>query len=452
MSNAIFTGSSNFSTDFQQVITRAAAIASLPITQLQNEVTTLQSQSTSLSALQTSFAGLQSSLTSLETALGTGSFTSTVSDSEVASVGLTGSPMAGRFSVTVEKIGTLSSAMSKDGLTAITDIAKTSLTEAASYTLKVDQASYTIIPSSKSLSSLADAINSQLDAGVQANIVNVGSNSVPDYRLSVTGTKYGDLPIQLTADDGALQGQALLDEGDTGEAVSYTVNGKPDIAVTSDSRTVSPAPGISLTVLEEGTTTVTVSRTAATVSSSLANFAKAYNSVVSELDKNHGEKNGALQGQSILKTVSDVLHTIAGYSSGSGNIQSLTQLGLKFEQDGTLSFDSATFSSASKNQFTALTDFLGTGKGGGFLKKATDTLKLLTASDTGVITQSLSMVSKQITRTNTAIDDRQDKVDALETRLQGQMAAADAAIAALEQQYSYFTNMITAMQDSQRNN
>ena len=204
--------------------------------------------------------------------------------------------------------------------------------------------------------------------------------------------------------------------------------------------------------MRKGTTTVTVSRTAATISSSLASFAKAYNSVVSELDKNHGAKNGALQGQSILKTVSDALHTIAGYSSDGGNIKSLTQLGLKFEQDGTLSFDSATFSSASKNQFTALADFLGTGKGSGFLKKATDTLKLLTGADTGVITQSLSMVSKQISRTNTAIDDRQDKVDALEKRLQGQMAAADAAIAALEQQSSYFSNMITAMQDAQRNN
>jgi flagellar hook-associated protein 2 len=451
MANTISTGSSNFSNDFQQVITRAVAIASLPITQLQNDVGNLQSQSSSLTALQSSFASLQTSLTSLETAMGTGSFTSSVSDSEVASAGLTGTPMPGTFSITVENIGAFSTSMSKDGFPTITDIAKSSLSDAASYTLTVGTQSYWIEPSSPALSSLADAINNELDAGVQANLVNVGTATSPDYRLSVSGSKYGDLPIQLTADDGSLNGQTLLAAGETGAAVSYKVNGKPDVAISSDSRIISPAPGVSVTLLKEGTTSVTVARSANAVSSAFAAFAKAYNGVVSELDKNHGEKNGALQGQSILKTVSDALHRIAGYSTGSGGISSLAGLGLGFEKDGTMSFDSSVFSAAAKDRFSAISDFLGTSKQGGFLKSASDAIQLLTASDTGVISQTISMVQSQITRTNASIDMRQDRVDALEERLQAQMAAADALIAQLEQQATFMTNMFQAMTTDSKN-
>lgn len=450
-SSSIFTGSSNFSTDFQQVITRAVAIASLPIQQLQTEVTALQSESSSLTALQTKVAGLQSSLTSLESALGTGSFTSSLSNSDVASVGLTGTPMAGTLSVEVTAIGSFSSAMSNDGPGAITDIAKSTLSDAVSYTLRIGEQFFTIVPSAQTLSSLSDAINNQLGAGVQANIVNIGPAASPDFRLSLTGTSYGDFPIQLTADDGAREGETLLTAGDTGAPVRYRVNGKPATEITSESRIISPAPGVSVTLLEEGTTTVTVSRTAAAVSSALANLASSYNGILAELDKNHGEAAGALRGQSILNTVSDALHRISGYST-EGSITSLTQLGLGFDKDGKMSFDSTTFAAAGQNRFAALSEFLGSSRTSGFLKSATDTVNLLNAAETGLFPQRIDMVQGQISRTHTSIESRQDRVDALELRLQAQMAAADAAIAALEQQYSYFSNMITAMQDAQRNN
>jgi hypothetical protein len=45
---AAFLGNSAFSTDLQAVITRAVNIASLPITQLQNQLNTLTSQQTEL--------------------------------------------------------------------------------------------------------------------------------------------------------------------------------------------------------------------------------------------------------------------------------------------------------------------------------------------------------------------------------------------------------------------
>ena len=52
MSNSsIFTGSSRYSSDLQQVLSRAVSIASLPLHLLNNQLTTLQSRSSALDSL-----------------------------------------------------------------------------------------------------------------------------------------------------------------------------------------------------------------------------------------------------------------------------------------------------------------------------------------------------------------------------------------------------------------
>ena len=54
-----FTGTSAYSTDFNNVVSRAVAIAQLPVTQLTNHQTNLTNQSNELTALDTKFAALQ---------------------------------------------------------------------------------------------------------------------------------------------------------------------------------------------------------------------------------------------------------------------------------------------------------------------------------------------------------------------------------------------------------
>ena len=61
----IFTGTSAYSQDFQNVITRAVAIASLPITLLTNQQTTLTNQSNELSTIDSKFTALQTAIRGL---------------------------------------------------------------------------------------------------------------------------------------------------------------------------------------------------------------------------------------------------------------------------------------------------------------------------------------------------------------------------------------------------
>lgn len=453
---SIFTGSSQFSSDFQDVISRAVQFASLPMQQMQNDVTNLQSQSTELSTLGSDFSALQSAVTSLDSALGLGSYaasaTPSASGATIASVAVSGTPSQGSYTLEVDGTGSYASAMSNDG-TSVADPTQSSISDASTYTLSVGTAGTVITPAGNTLSDLADAINNS-SAGVSATVVNVGSTSTPDYRLSLQNGELAQTTIQLTSVNGSNPGQTLLTPQAPGAAATYRVDGQPPAGsdpLSSDSATITLSPGVSATMAGTGTTTITVSRNASAVSSALSAFATAYNAVQSEIATNRGQGTGALKGESLVMNLSSALNQIANYATGTSGISSLTSLGLTFDSNGVMSFDSSVFNSATTGQVQQLATFLGSAAGGGFLKMANDTLTGITDSTDGLIQTEINSVQSSITGENQSISEQQDRVNTLQTNLTNQMAAADASIATMEQQYSYLYSMFQAMQVNAQN-
>src|SRR5450759_4060343 len=110
--SALFKGSSTYSSDFANVISRAVAIATLPITQLTNSKTTLTDQSTELTTLDTKFAALQSAVAAIGSALGGSSFQSSVSSPNVLNVSVADGAQEGYYSMKVSSIGAYESSMS----------------------------------------------------------------------------------------------------------------------------------------------------------------------------------------------------------------------------------------------------------------------------------------------------------------------------------------------------
>jgi flagellar capping protein FliD len=90
--------------------------------------------------------------------------------------------------------------------------------------------------------------------------------------------------------------------------------------------------------------------------------------------------------------------------------------------------------------------FLGSATGGGFLEAATNAINSLEDPTTGLIKTSETDLQSQISNLGTTISNKQTQVSNLQTQLQNQMAQADAAIATMEQQYSYLNSMFSAMQ------
>ncbi|SPE43459.1 hypothetical protein SBA3_920004 [Candidatus Sulfopaludibacter sp. SbA3] len=453
-SSAIFTGSSQFSGDFQQVISRAVSFASLPMQEMQSEVSTLTAQSAELTTLNGDYSNLQLAVQSMDSALGVSSYAATSSTTAVAKAALSGSPSAGSYTVEVDSVGTQASAMSIDGLTpTVTDPTLSGISDATSYTLTVGATletsnTYTINTTGTTLSDLANAINSS-SAGMQATVVNVGSQGTNDYRLSIRDSKMEPVTIQLTSANGNSPGTDLLSPLTTGAATTYRVNGKP-VSTSDPLSTSTPAitlaPGVTVTLAGLGTTTITVAQNANAVSTALQSFVNAYNTAQTELDTNRGQGKGALQGDSLLASVASVMQQITGYSTGSSGISSLTALGLEFDQHGVLSLNSATFASATQDNLTQLANFLGSTTTGGFLKMANDALTGLSDPISGLFQSSINTVQDAITRDNQSISDDQTRIDTLTTNLDAQMAAADAAIASMEQQYSYMSEMYQQMQ------
>jgi flagellar hook-associated protein 2 len=451
--NAIFTGSSQFSNDFQQVIQRAVAFASLPMQQMQNDVASLQSQSSEFKTLQTNFSSLQSAVGTLNSSVGLGSYSGSTSTDTVASVSLTGSPMVGAYSLEVISAGSHASAMSNAGLTSVSDPTKGNIDDATVFTLRVGTTDTTIAPADHTLSGLVTAINRSA-AGVQATIVNVGATASPDYRLSLQNSKLAATTIQLTSYNGTRAGTALLTKQEDGAAATYRINGVPKSPappLSSDSPTLTLAPGVTVTMLDAGSTNISVTRSTAVISNALLSFATAYNGAVAELNKNRGDAKGALAGQSIVQSLSQALHRISSYSAGADGISSLTALGLRFDSNGVLSLDSTVFNAAASKQLDDIEDFLGSTKTGGFLKFANDALTGVNDATNGIIHSGIVSVASQITRENKAITAQQDRINNLQLNLNHQMAAADSAIAALEQQYTFLSSMFLSMRVNSQN-
>src|SRR5438045_4172313 len=138
---------SKYSSDLQQVLSRAIAIASLPLNQLNSQLTTLQNRSSALDALHGKFTALQSALQGVSDAAV--STLAQVSDSSVISAQSSPTATPGSYTIHVANAGAHSSALSQDGLPAVQDPSTQSISAATSFTLTVGAAlPLTITPAS----------------------------------------------------------------------------------------------------------------------------------------------------------------------------------------------------------------------------------------------------------------------------------------------------------------
>lgn len=440
-----FTGSSAYSADLQNAISRAVSFASLPLEVLQNKQNDDTNQQTALQSLSSVFQSLQTSVDAINSSIGTGSYAATLSNISLGSAVTSSGITAGTYSLNVTNIGSQTNTMSADNLTVVTDPTVGDISSANNFTLTVDGQSFAISNPSGSLNKLAAAINASA-ANVQATVVNVGGSASPDYRLSVQGRKYAATSIQLS--DGT--NNSLLNTLSTGSNVTYQVDGQTSNA-TSDSRSLTLAPGLTVNVAATGTTNINVGQSTSGISNALTSFAAAYNAAVNELAKSRGQSGGALSGDSIVYTLSDNLRNLINSGTPSGSVYSVTDLGLTFDQNGHLQFDPSVLSQATSKSLVDVQNFLGTETGGGFLKGANDILTSIDDTTTGTLPQATQSLTNEISSIATQISAQQDRINLLQQTLTAQMTKADATISSLQQQVSYYTTLFTTMRDNNSN-
>jgi flagellar hook-associated protein 2 len=433
-----FTGSSAFAAQLAAVIQTAVSEASAPITQLQSQQTTLNNQQSEMQTLSNDFQAVQSAIDAINTAAGTGAYSAASSASSVATATLGAGVMAGSYVITVGSLGSQTNTMSPSGLTQVSNPATGNIDSSSSYTLTVDGQNYAITDSAGTLNGLAQAINAS-GANVSATVVNVGSPSSPDYRLSVESNQYAPDTIQLT-DSSNTQ---LLSTLSTGSYVTYQVNGQPSTPVNATSRTATISPGLSVTFTGTGTATITVSQNTTAIANALNSFVSAYNTASAELNKNRGQNGGALAGNSIVYELQNALQSMVEYIAPSGNVNALAEIGISYDQNGNLQFDQTAFDQAATGD---VLNFFGSETGGGFLQNAENIMTSITDPTQGILPQATQTLTSELSDIGTEISNDQSQVNQLQQTLTQQMAAADAAISSLEQQLNEITGMFNAEQ------
>ena len=186
-----FTGISQYSSDFQSILTRADAIAALPVTALQNQQTTIQQQETDLTSLGAAATAVTSALKALGQ-LGSGqALSATSTDNNVVTATNTGASAGTSYSITnVTSIASPAAETSKvysDGTTIPVSSTGTMQLVIGNNTYPI-----TLTSAQNNLTGVETAINN-LGAGVTASILTTGSG---DY-LSLAASSPGATTLQL---------------------------------------------------------------------------------------------------------------------------------------------------------------------------------------------------------------------------------------------------------------
>jgi len=231
-----------------------------------------------------------------------------------------------------------------------------------------------------SLSGVRDAINSA-NAGVTASILNDGTG----YRLVIASNTAGAnnaLKITTSGDsDGnntdklglsqlAYDPTATKDAGQNLSQVSAAQSAKlkiDGINITSQTNSVADAiPGVTLTIKAPTTSpaTLSVNQDMSGAATAITTMVKAYN----DLNKSMSDLTAydpttktaaALQGESVVRSIQFELRNTLSGALPSGSFTHLSQVGITFGKDGSLSFDASKFNTAAASNASAVAGLFG---------------------------------------------------------------------------------------------
>ena len=246
----------------------------------------------------------------------------------------------------------------------------------ADFAADADRTSGNIVIDStnNTLEGIRDAINKG-NFGVTASIVkdgSTGANATPN-RLILTSTNSGQsstMKITLSGSGGDPADPALesllaydpkgvqnLSQKAAASDTKATVNG---IDVTSSSLGISGAiAGVTISALKVGASTLTVSKDTAALNTSVTGFVKAYNELNTQMTALGGfnpdtKTGGPLLGDNTLRNLQSSIRaqmskSITGLQDS--KLTNLSQIGISFQKDGTLTLDNSKLQKAIENNY-----------------------------------------------------------------------------------------------------
>jgi flagellar hook-associated protein 2 len=374
----------NVSNTVNQIISNLQAVEKPWQTQLSN----LEAQDSEFSTLGVDLAKLITSLQNLTDFTGVlANKDGSSSDNNVLQLtGADSSAIAGSHTIVVKQLATTESYAS--GFVSSGDDTVSGSITIGSTTITID--------GSESLSELATQINRE-GIGVTAQVVSGVSGSKLSIVSDTSGSS-GAFTVSGNLSDAS--GSISLSQSQAPQNAVFTVDG---VTLTSSSNTVTNAiQGVTFQLeaapTPPETIQVQITNDTTSVASAIFSFVSNYNTIMEAIDEQEGTDSSGnampLFGNTALAQIQEQLESSMTFFSASGSIQGLSDLGITLNNNGTLSLNVDTLSSAINNNYSGIVSFFQ--DAGNFGSDLSSTLNNFDISNpNGLLTLTLGQLSSE---------------------------------------------------------
>lgn len=422
----------------------------------------LENQVKDLTDTNTAFGDLSGLLDKLKTAAnkfrsisgGVIAKNATSTDETVATASAANSATNGSFTLTVSTLAKRATHTFNDRFASSSTAVAPTLVDTnnnyLTYTIGTGANAETVqveVTSSSTLDSIVTEFNSKSSKAV-ASVVNVGTSSSPSYAMLVSsnseGTEKGQISV-ATGTDITAAGTFTAATLDQATNAQFTVSGVSGTITRSTNAVSDVFNGLTLNLSKVGSTTITVGADSDATASTMQEFVDAYNELIGFVAENDlitrtqdGEEvknvfaplsTTSLDNQILLSLRS----ALSGASSSGNTINSLADMGISTQRDGTLKFDTDIFKESISKDPAGVSKV--TTNLGETLASVNDTIAQYTRFN--------GLIDSTINANTDTIDHINDKISDLEAALKKQEQGLTSQFARLE-------SLISGMQSQQQ--
>jgi flagellar hook-associated protein 2 len=414
------------------------------------ELAVMQGQQSDLSNQQTALASFTTDVQALQTAAfaltdPAGQLTdvsATSSNSNILTASASPGTLSGTHSIVVTSLATTSSAYSDEVASGSTPIVTGTVSiqvgSAAAVPITVDGTNDT-------LAGLAQSINAA-NIGVSASLIS-DANGTRLAVVSNTSGAPGNLTISGTA------GLPAFTQAAAGANAVLTVDGVP---ISSTSNTVAGAiPGVTLNLSSPGAAvSLSVGPDVSGQEAAINTFVSAYNTVIGDLntqfsiDSTTGDAGPLASDSTISLAQSQILSSSSFAMNANGGVNSLADLGITMNDDGTLSVNTTQLGGALQSNPSAVQSFFQATNAGSFGANLETSLTAIADPVTGALTQDANGLAQTQTGLTSQINDFETQMASAQTALTAEYDQVDTTLQELPLLLSQVNSQLSSLSGS----
>lgn len=428
--------------DVNSIVTQLMEIERQPLNRLESDKRGLEAQLSAFGRLKSALTTFQDALDDLKSLDAFEVYKAESSDETAFTATANSSAATGFNDIQVVRLAEAH----KMGSVSIPDTGTTALGSGGDQmTITVNGSSFSVDGGGMTLSQLRDAINDAPDnVGVSATIISENSGS---HRLVLTSTETGNenaMSLSFTGSLGADLGLTDINVPTDLDA-ELLVDGL--YTITRSSNTIDDAiAGITLNLLGEtaGNVQLNVSRDTDSVTESVQAFVDAFNELKTTFDSLAGEGDD-LEADSTLRSIENQVQGIFNTvpSGLTTSFSYLSEVGVSFQRDGTLSLDSDDLESAINADFAGMAELFAHDDQG-YLFRLDGLIDRFVQAE-GLIDVRQDGLNSRIDVTEQRIADMEYRLEIREQRLRNQFTLLDTLMGELQSTSAFLSQQLAAL-------